>query len=363
MLDWMTPAAISGNCTPEQIARRNNRKPVNLALQGGGAHGAFTWGVLDKLLEADSLSLDAVSATSAGALNAIVMAEGFSQGGTECAREKLNELWEAVSRSGWLYDPIHPMPWDVWSAVTRWRSDAAPGFLLFQMLTHTWSPYQLNPMGFNPLRDILEGMIDFERLRGCPFATRLFISATNVRSGKVRIFENHELSADVVLASACLPYLFKAVEIDGEHYWDGGFMGNPAIFPLIYKGASRDVIVVHVNSITRANVPTTAPAIFDRMNEITFNSSLMREMRAIAFVSRLIDGEILDDHHYARMRIHAIRDDAEMMQHGAASKFATNWAFLTRLRNAGRDAAERWLYEHSADVGDRTTIDLQSVYL
>lgn len=350
-------------CTSEQLAERGNRKPVNLALQGGGAHGAFAWGVLDRLLEDDRLAIDAVSATSAGALNAVAMAIGVSLGGRDGAREKLAELWREVSRAGMLYSPARPLPWEKWFVLNHRRHDVSPMFFLFQMMTHVWSPYQINPLGFNPLRDVLLKVVDFERLHYCPYATRLFLSATNVRTGKIRVFENHEVTPDVVLASACLPYLFKAVEIDGEHYWDGGFMGNPAIFPLIYRGASNDVIVVHINPIVRARLPTTAPEIFDRMNEITFNSSLMREMRAIAFVSRLIDGDTVDDRRYRKMLIHSIRDDEEMSHHGVATKLSPDWDFLVHLRDVGREAASDWLDRHFHDVGRRTSVDLAGVFL
>lgn len=350
-------------CTHEQISSRGNRKPVNLALQGGGAHGAFAWGVLDKLIEDDRLAVDAISATSAGAMNAVAMAIGMSEGGRDGAREKLEVFWRAVSHAGMLYSPLRPLPWESWLTLNHRRHDLSPGYLLFQMMTHVWSPYQLNPLGFNPLRDVLTSVIDFDRLSHCPLATRLFISATNVRTGKIRIFENSELTPDVVLASACLPYLFKAVEIEGDHYWDGGFMGNPAIFPLIYKGASQDVVVVHINPLVRDKVPTSAPEIFDRMNEISFNSSLMREMRAIAFVARLVDDHLLDDRRYAHMLMHSIHDNDEMVHHGVATKLSPDWNFLVHLRDKGRAAAARWLDQHFADVGQRTTVDLDATYL
>lgn len=350
-------------CTSEQIDMRGNRKPVNLALQGGGAHGAFAWGVLDKLLEDDRLAVDAISATSAGAMNAVAMAIGVSEGGREGARAKLEQFWREISQAGMLYSPVRPLPWEKWIAPNHHRQDVSPAFFLFQVMTHIFSPYQLNPLGFDPLRDILVKVIDFQRLNHCPLATRLFISATNVRTGKIRVFENADLTPDVVLASACLPYLFKAVEIDGEHYWDGGFMGNPAIFPLIYRGASHDVIVVHINPIIREKLPTSAHEIFDRMNEITFNSSLMREMRAIAFITRLIDEKQLDDKRYNKMLVHSIRNDEEMAHHGVATKLSPDWDFLAHLRDSGRAAAETWLDKHFSDIGRRTTVDIADVYL
>lgn len=345
-------------CTPEQVKARGTRKPVNLALQGGGAHGAFGWGVLDKLLEDDRLALDAMSATSAGAMNAVVMAVGYSQGGREGARERLNRFWREVSLAGQIWNPVQV------TSNGDYRTPASSiGYWMFETVTRVWSPYQLNPFDLNPLKDILTKVVDFERLRQCPHAPRLFLSATNVRTSKIRVFENAEITADAVMASACLPYLFKAVEIDGEHFWDGGFMGNPAIFPLIYKGASRDVIVVHINPIVRDTLPTTAPEIFDRMNEISFNSSLMREMRAIAFVTKLLEEEAVDDRRYKRMLIHSIRNDREMARHGVETKLDSSWTFLERLRDAGREAAAQWLDSSYGDVGKRTTVDLTETYL
>ena len=366
----LKPAANGGGphwnsaCTSEQIAARGKRKPVNLALQGGGAHGAFTWGVLDQLLEDDRLAPDAISATSAGAMNAVVLAIGMSEGGRDGARAKLAEFWGEISRAGQLWSPVRMPPWETWHTDTSpWPNGASIGFYLFETMTRLWSPYQLNPLDLNPLRDVLTKVVDFERLRHCPHATRLFVSATNVKTSKIRVFENHEIRPEVIMASACLPTIFKAVEVDGEHYWDGGFMGNPAIFPLIYRGASSDVVIVHINPIVRDTVPTTASDIFDRMNEISFNSSLMREMRAIAFVSRLLEDEALDDRRYKRMLIHSIRSDQEMSRHGAETKLNPDWAFLTHLRDAGRAAAARWLTESYDGVGQRTTVDLAATYL
>jgi NTE family protein len=350
-------------CTQEQIAARGNRKPVNLAVQGGGAHGAFAWGVLDKLLEDDRLALDAMSATSAGSMNAVVMAYGTSLGGRDGAREKLAEFWRAVSSAGAIYSPVRRMPWQSWLNRNHVTDDFAPGFLMFQAMTGLMSPYQLNPFDFNPLKQVLCQVVDFDRLRSCPRATRLFLSATNVRTGKIRVFQNPEITVDVVLASACVPVLFKAVEIDGEHYWDGGFMGNPAMQPLIYHGASPDVIIVHINPMVREKLPITAPEIIDRMYEISFNSSLMHEMRAIAFVSRLLDEEAVKTNGFRKMLIHSIRDDPEMARLGVASKLSPDWAFLCHLRDTGRKAAETWLAEHYDKVGHASSIDIGATFL
>jgi NTE family protein len=359
-----TPGPSAGSaCTPEQLAARGNRKPVNLALQGGGAHGAFGWGVLDRLLEDDRLAIDAISATSAGAINAVAMAYGTSVGGPAGARALLAELWREVSSLAAVWSPIRTSLFDQWLALNHIPNDFSVGYMYFQALTQLFSPYALNPFDFNPLKDLLTRLVDFDRLRQCPNATRLFLCATNVRSGKIRVFENNEITADAVLASACLPYIFKAVEIDGEAYWDGGFMGNPAIFPLIYKGASRDVIIVHINPLTRPEIPKTAPAILDRMNEISFNSSLMREMRAIAFVTRLLDEGSLDGTRYAKMLIHSIRNDTEMAQHSVASKFSPDWDFLCHLRDQGRMAAAAWLEQDFEKVGRESSVDIVGTYM
>lgn len=338
-------------------------KPVNLALQGGGAHGAFAWGVLDKLLEDGRLDIQAISATSAGSMNAVVMAHGFSHGGRDGARAKLEEFWREIARTGKMYSPVQSFPWEKWLAGFGLHPDYSASFTAFEAMTHMFSPYQLNPFNFNPLRDVLEKVIDFEHLKSCQITTRLFLSATNVRTGKIKVFENKDLTADVVLATACLPYIFQAVEVDGEHYWDGGFMGNPAIYPLIYHGASKDVIIVHVNPIERPKLPTTAPEIFDRINEISFNSSLMREMRAIAFVARLVDEGRVDAQRYNRMLVHSIRDDAEMVTLGVATKLNPDWEFLQHLKAVGRSCTENWLKHQFDKVGKQSSIDVAATFL
>lgn len=338
-------------------------KPVNVALQGGGSHGAFAWGVLDRLLEDGRLAIEAVSATSAGAMNAVALADGMASGGRSGARRKLEQLWQAISRAGERWDPGRYAPWLGGGGMRPPGAGPSLHYLWSQALLQVVSPYELNPFDINPLKDLLTDTIDFDRVGGSPLAPRLFLSATNVRTGKIKLFENAEITADVVLASACLPHLFKAVEIGGEHYWDGGFMGNPAIFPLIYHGASRDVVVVHVNPIVRPGLPRTAVEIRDRVHEITFNSSLMREMRAIAFVTRLIDEGALDGSRYRRMLIHSIRDEEEMLRHGIESKMSSDWGLLVHLRDAGRRAAAAWLERHAEDVGQRTSVDLTDLYL
>jgi NTE family protein len=338
---------------------RTEVKAVNLALQGGGAHGAFAWGVLDRLLEDERIVFEGISATSAGAMNATVAAYGLTIGGREGARRTLAQFWRRVSEAA-AWSPLQPSLLD---RLTRNHSMAnSPAFIFFDMMTRFLSPYQLNPLNYNPLRDLLEETIDFARLRK-DNKVKLFLCASNVRTGKVKIFKNDEITASAVLASGCLPFLFQAVEIDGEAYWDGGYMGNPAIFPLIYGCQSADIIVVHITPIVREELPRTGGDILNRLNEISFNSSLMREMRAIAFVTNLIDSGTLSGEKMRRVLIHAIEADALMKDLGVASKLNADWDFLTHLRDAGRAGAEEWLSAHFDHLGKCSTIDIRAKYL
>lgn len=336
-----------------------NSKTVNLALQGGGAHGAFAWGVLDRLLEDGRVIFDAVSATSAGAMNATVLGYGLTIGGAEGAREELEKFWKKISEEG-AKGPLQPSWID--KAIGNHSLDYSPIFTFMDILSRVMSPYELNPMNVNPLRQVLESSVDFEVLRaGCPI--KLFLSATNVRTGKVRMFENHEIGPDQVLASGCLPFMFQTVEIDGEGYWDGGYMGNPAIFPLIYGSTTNDVVIVHINPLNRDEIPKSARDIMNRINEISFNSSLMREMRAIAFVSHLIeDGQLQDDKH-RRMLIHSIQDEPFMTSLGVTSKLNADWGFMIKLRDVGRACASKWLDDHFEDLGARSSTNIREVFL
>jgi NTE family protein len=338
-----------------------NQKRINLALQGGGAHGAFTWGVLDALLEDGRLDFDGFSGTSAGAMNAAAFAVGWEHGGAERARERLENFWRKVSEAGrplntWLFG---------WAAAGEGRyrqTEWAPGYLAFDVLSRFFSPYQFNPFNFHPLRKIVEDGIDLASLRQCR-RTKLFVCATAVKSGKIRVFETKEVTTDVLLASACLPYLFQAVEIEGEAYWDGGYMGNPAIFPLIYGCQAQDVVIVQVNPINRADVPTNARDILDRVTEISFNSSLMREMRAIAFVSRMVEEHKLDPARYKRLNVHFIESETEIAPLGASSKLNTDWKFLRELRDRGRETAKQWLAAHYDQIGKESSVDIRARFL
>lgn len=335
-------------------------KTVNLALQGGGAHGAFAWGVLDRLIEDGRIRFEGISATSAGAMNAAVLAHGWTVGGPDGAREALESFWRAVSEAGQRWNPYRALPWMSW--LGELPLELSPAYQWMEYLTRVFSPYQLNPLNFNPLRDVLEAHVDFERLRR-ESAIRLYLCATNVQTCKVRIFSCADVSADAVLASACLPFMFQSVMVDGEPYWDGGYMGNPAIYPLIYECEARDVVIVHLNPIVRRGVPTTAGEILNRLNEVSFNSSLMREMRAIVFVTGLIERGKLSSEEFKQMLIHSIRADDVMSGYGAASKLNCDWSFLTELRDAGRLHAGRWLEQHFGALGVRSSVDLRGEFL
>ena len=334
-------------------------KWINLALQGGGAHGAFTWGVLERLLEDQRIEFEAISGTSAGAMNAAVFAAGYSADGRDGARDALDRFWARISQ----IDRFSPVQRTLWDWLTGgYRLDHSPGLMAFEAMVKTFSPYQINPFNYNPLRDILNELIDFDLIRHAS-RVKLFISATNVRSGRARVFKNADILPDVLLASACLPHLFQAVEIDGEHYWDGGYMGNPAIYPLIYDADSRDVVIVQINPLCRDEVPKTARDIQNRVNEISFNSSLMHEMRAIRFVSRLIRSGALDADSYKLMHIHMIEAEAELNPLGASSKFNADENFLATLKDIGRRAAGEWLDANFERIGTESTLDLVPTYI
>lgn len=341
---------------------KKKQKTVNLALQGGGAHGAFAWGVLDMLLEDGRIGIEGICATSAGTMNACALAYGMHLGGPEKAREALHDFWWNIHRTGQQYNPVRRLPWE---KIASWNMDSSLGYFLFDSMTRVFSPYQFNPFDFNPLREVLEESVDFEELRACD-CVKLFISATHIASGKVRVFDTKEITLDVAMASACLPFLFKAVEIDGEDYWDGGYMGNPALFPLFYETDARDVVIVHINPMERPETPKTAPDIMNRINEISFNSSLLKELRAIAFVKKLIENDMLKDEHrndFKDVLVHSVRADEALCDLSVASKFDSDWEFLTMLRDRGRETMAAWLDENFEAIGVRDTVDLHAEFL
>ncbi len=337
-------------------------RPLNLALQGGGAHGAFAWGILDRLLEDGRFRFEGVTATSAGAMNAVALAHGLLEGGPEGAREELAGFWQAVSEAGRMFSPIRRLPWET---IHGQQFEPPASFALFDALTRVVSPYQFNPLNLNPLRDILEARIDFARLREAS-PVKLFLNATNVRNGRGRIFRTARIDADVVMATACLPFLYQAVEIDGEAYWDGGYSGNPALYPLFYDCSCSDLLLLPLNPLERPKVPDTGTEITDRINEVSFNSTLLAELRAIHFVQKLIERDWLTEparERYRFIRVHVIRADEALSDFGTSTKFAWEWPFLTGLRDLGRAAASAWLATHGGDVGLRPGVDLNAMFL
>ena len=331
-------------------------KRVNLALQGGGAHGAFTWGVLDQLLADERLEIAGLSGASAGALNAVMVADGLARGGRDEARRRLGEFWRATSAGGDL------------PAVQRAVADrlfsmmpfaATPMQNWLEAMSHYFSPYELNPLNINPLKDLIERFVDFDAVRAG--AVPVFIAATNVHTGRLRIFSGDALSADAVMASAALPFMFRAVEIDGVPYWDGGYMGNPAIFPFLHETDADDVLVVQINPVTRATTPRTSAEIVNRLNEITFNSALIAELRSMDFANQLIDNGRFprgSSHPYRKLHVHRIHLGGLGERLSAASKLKTDFDFLRLLYRAGRRAAHSFLEHHFDDIGERSTLDL-----
>lgn len=333
-------------------------KPINLALQGGGAHGAFTWGVLDKILEDGRLDIEGISGTSAGAINAVAIVDGYTRAGNDGAREALENFWTKLSDLG-RFSPIQR---NLFSKLTGdWNLDYSPGRMMFDAFTRSFSPYEFNPMNMNPLLDLIKSEIDFDHVHACR-NFELFICATNVRSGKIKVFKNNEITAESVMASCCLPEIYQAVEIDGEAYWDGGYMGNPPLYPLFYATECEDILLVQVNPVETPEVPQTARGIHNRLNEITFNATLLRELRTVEFVSRLIDDGKLSSDEYMRVKMHAIEPAQQMQDLSSSSKLNLELEFLHYLRDLGREAAEEWLHENFSKVGKKSSLNLRKMF-
>jgi NTE family protein len=335
-------------------------KRINLALQGGGAHGAFTWGVLDHLLSDDRIAFEGVSGTSAGAVNAVMFADGLIRGGRAEAQKRLAEFWRAVSSTG----NLPPLQRAVVERLLAFAPlEGSPVQAWLDAMSRFFSPYDFNPLNINPLKDLIEHFVDFGALRAFG-DLQLFISATNVQTGRVRVFPREKITADTVMASACLPLLFRAVEIDGVPYWDGGYLGNPVIFPFFRTTKTEDVLVVQINPLIRQTTPTSASEIMNRINEITFNSSLIAEYRAIEFVARLIDqGRLprgIGPGEYRRVNVHRIVLDRFGTHFDSFSKLSTDYDFFEALHLTGKRAARRFLDEHFDDIGARSTVDLRA---
>jgi len=343
--------------TTRQSSRQKKTKtadaiPVDLALQGGGAHGAFTWGVLDCLLEQEHLLIDGISGTSAGAMNAAVLASGYAAGGRQGARQALDAFWRRVSDAARM-SPLKRAPLDI--LLGRWSLRHTPAFMAMELTSRLFSPYDLNPSGLNPLKAVLNDSIDFQLLASSPI--KIFVTATCVSTGLPRIFRNQEAGVDALLASACLPQMFQAVEIDGQAYWDGGYSGNPTISPLVRECSANDTILVQINPVDRPDVPKSAGEIFSRVNEISFNAPLLKELRMIAVLQQVADPGRCEGALWAQMRIHRIESE-RMMQMDYSSKLNAEWASLVMLRDEGRRAAQAFLQTEGPHLGKRSTLDL-----
>ncbi len=357
---WLDPRPMLRRAAVRARVAAGGKKKINLALQGGGAHGAFTWGVLDQILDDGRLAIEGISGASAGAVNAVMLADGLARGGPEEAKKRLADFWRAASLGGDL-PPLQR------AVVERLFSflplEGSPMAAWLDALARYLSPYDLNPLNINPLKELIERFVDFAAVRDCT-QLALFVSATNVHTGRLRIFSREKITADVIMASACLPFLFHAVEIDGEPYWDGGYLANPAIFPFFSSTESEDVLLVQINPLERHAVPTSRKDIMNRINEITFNSSLMSEFRAIEFVDRLIDqGKLVrgtGSGQYRRMNVHRIVLDRMGRHLNADTKLSNDYDFFEALRASGRRAAHRFLEAHFDDLGRRSTFDLRA---
>ncbi|GJE30659.1 patatin-like phospholipase family protein [Methylobacterium oxalidis] len=337
------------------LAGPRAEKTVALALQGGGAHGSFTWGVLDALIADGRLGFEAITGASAGAMNAVVMIDGWLAGGPEGAREGLERFWREVSLDGSLWPAQRRV---VSGLLGLWQGNPVAEFWAKALAP---SPYVANPLNVNPLRKALARQVDFERLRAADTAG-VYVSATNVWTGKLAVFERERLTVDHLMASACLPTVFQAVEIDGVPYWDGGYLGNPPLYPLHRGARTRDILLVQINPVERRETPRTEAEIEDRLNEITFNANLMRELRAIDFVDNLIEEGVLGQGAYERVRVHRIDGTDALEDYRASSRLDARWRVFQRLRDKGRAAAEAWLAEHFDRVGHECTLDLHAAY-
>jgi NTE family protein len=343
---------VANPAAPTAAGPREAVKTVNLALQGGGAHGAYTWGVLDALAEDGRIAIEGISGASAGAINAVVFASGFAEGGRDGARAKMEKFWLSVSTEGAPLAPPQRRLMDTWLAAWGPWVGALP-----DALSQLASPYEMNPLNVNPLRDLLVALVDFERLRATD-DLKLFVAATNVRTGRGEIFRRDALTVDHVMASACLPHLFQAVTIDGQAYWDGGYTGNPPLWPLFYETQCRDAIIVQINPTERAETPRTPGEIAGRVNEITFNASLVAELRAADLLARLIRSDVLKSEDYSLKRLHRIGGAGKLERYAASTTVDTSWPFLKQLRDIGREDAKAWLEQNFDAVGVESTLDI-----
>lgn len=332
-------------------------KKINLALQGGGAHGAFTWGVLDLLLQQKDIDISMISSTSSGALNAVAVADGLLTDGREGARQRLEDIWSAISEAGRL-SPIRRTFADRLSG--NWSLTNSPGFHMVDFVTRFYSPYQFNPLDFNPVKEILEEHINFQRLRDRD-DVRIFVSATSVETGRVKVFDHEHLSADVVLAAGCLPLVNQSVKIDGMPYWDGGFTGNPPLFPFGHHSDTDDVVIVQLTPLTRKGTPKSRQEITDRIYEISFNNSMLYELERLDLFSRLNHSEHPHAEDHRDIRLHMIEDLDLIRSLGVSSTLNMEWAFLTHMRDQGRAAARAFLDKNYEELGASSTFDYKAL--
>ncbi len=355
MIEFLSRAFGGG----DKPGKPQGKKLVNLALQGGGAHGAFTWGVLDHLLDDGRLTVEGISGTSAGAVNAVMLADGLKRGGPAEARKRLADFWRAASVGGDL-PPLQRAVTD--RLFSLLPSQDSPTFDWINAWSKYLSPYDLNPLNINPLKDLIERFVDFDGLRAD--ARVIFVAATNVQTGRLHIFPREKISAEVVMASACLPAVFRAVEIDGVPYWDGGYLGNPVLYPFFRTTNTEDVLIVQINPLMRKKIPTSTREIMGRVNEITFNSSLLAELRAIEFVNRLIEqgrvphGTGKDE--YRKIKVHRIVLEGLGERFSSATKLRNDYESFELLRKLGQRSARRFLDTHYDDIGVRSSIDLRA---
>lgn len=352
-------SSITAKKKPVVPAKTKAALQLNLALQGGGSHGAFTWGVLDRLLEEEDVEIVGISGTSAGAMNAAVLVDGYHEGGRARAKQQLHEFWYGISEEMSKISPFGPVQTpDYISQIPglEWVASLNP----VDMLSRVFSPYEMNPFNYNPLRTILERLLKNQHIQnGIP----LFITATNVETGEAKVFREHEITIDVLLASACLPFVYQSVEIEGTPYWDGGYVGNPALWPLIYGTRCPDVLLVQINPMIRAGAPKTALDIINRVNEISFNSSLISEIRAINFVQKLIQDGKLSREEYVDVNLHRVTPPPDLHGMTASSKMNADWEFLQMLHSAGRAQMETWLAENKKFIGKKCSIDIKEHFL
>ena len=338
---------------------------INLALQGGGSHGAFTWGVLDALLENGDIGIDGISGTSAGAVNAVALAHGYAKAlrkngdARAMARESMARVWGEITTLGSLGAIQQNMVNMFWGGLSK---ELAPTNMMANAFGSMVSPYQSNPLDINPMRSLLEREIDFEAIASL-HSPRVFVSATHVNTGKAEIFSGKKLTVQAVMASACLPMVFQAVEIDGEHYWDGGYSGNPAMTPLINHCASHDLVLVQINPIRREQIPHSPNDILDRVSELTFNASLLSQMRSIDFINRLLADGRLKESPYKSVLLHRIDGGEVLRELPTASKMSTDAALIRKLFNLGVECARRWMKRHGEALGTRSTVDIRRDYL